>query len=516
MSAPRLSMKKGKEILRLKHECRWGNRKIAASCNVSKSTVTDYVRRARRKGLTIWEEISKLSEGEVESRLFDPPKPKEGPTKAVPDWNQVHAELHAHRHLTLLQVWTEYRAEYAGGYGYSQFCWLYDRWKRKLDRVMRQNHKGGEKLFVDYGSGPWLTDPHTGEKRQTELFVAVWGASNYTYVAASLSQELPNWIGSHVSAFEYFGCVPYIVVPDNLRGAVSRACRYEPDLNPAYHEFACFFGTTVIPARRYKPRDKAAVEAGVLLVKRWIVAVLRHQVFYTLEELNAAIAPLLERLNTRPFRKLKSCRRELFERLDRPNALALPAQSYQYAEWRKATVNIDYHICADQHYYSVPHQLVGEEVDILIAANTVEVLHRGSRVTSHERSFEAGKSTTKPEHMPESHRRYLEWTPSRILEEAEQIGTSTKELVMSVLQSSRHPEQNYRSALGIIRLQSSYGTDRLERAAARAVSFRSFSYSTVKKILSAGLDQIPAVEEEINAPRLPEHENVRGPEYYQN
>jgi len=239
-------------------------------------------------------------------------------------------------------------------------------------------------------------------------------------------------------------------------------------------------------------------------------------VFYTLEELNAAIAPLLERLNTRPFRKLKSCRQELFERLDRPNALALPAQSYQYAEWRKATVNIDYHICADQHYYSVPHQLVGEEVDILIAANTVEVLHRGSRVTSHERSFEAGKSTTMPEHMPESHRRYLEWTPSRILEEAEQIGTSTKELVMSVLQSSRHPEQNYRSALGIIRLQSSYGTDRLERAAARAVSFRSFSYSTVKKILSAGLDQIPAVEEEINAPRLPEHKNVRGPEYYQN
>jgi transposase len=258
------------------------------------------------------------------------------------------------------------------------------------------------------------------------------------------------------------------------------------------------------------------VEAGVLLAKRWIVAVLRHQIFHTLEEVNAAIAQLLERLNTRPFRKLKMCRRELFERVDRPNALALPVHCYQYAEWRKATVNIDYHICADHHYYSVPHQLVGEEVDIRIAANTVEVLHRGGRVAGHERSYEAGKYTTKPEHMPESHRRYLEWTPSRILEEAEQIGTSTKELVDSVLRLPKHPEQNYRSALGIIRLQSSYGKDRLEKAAKRALCFHSFSYTAVKNILSAGLDQVPVVEQETNSARLLEHENVRGPSYYQN
>jgi transposase len=508
-------MKKGREILRLKFHHRLGNRKIARSCNVSKSTVTDYVRRARRKGLGNWESISELTEGEVESQLFDPPK-RTVAIKPVPDWNELHAELRAHRHLTLLQLWSEYRSEHPDGYGYSQFCWRYEQWKRKLDRVMRQNHKGGEKLFVDYGTGPWLTDPHTGEREQTQLFVAVWGASNYTYVEASLSQELPNWIGSHVSAYEYFGCVPHITVPDNLRSGVSRACRYEPDLNPTYHEFACFYSTAIIPARPFRARDKASVEAGVLLAKRWIVAVLRHQIFHTLEEVNAAIAQLLERLNTRPFRKLKMCRRELFERVDRPNALALPVHCYQYAEWRKATVNIDYHICADHHYYSVPHQLVGEEVDIRIAANTVEVLHRGGRVAGHERSYEAGKYTTKPEHMPESHRRYLEWTPSRILEEAEQIGTSTKELVDSVLRLPKHPEQNYRSALGIIRLQSSYGKDRLEKAAKRALCFHSFSYTAVKNILSAGLDQVPVVEQETNSARLLEHENVRGPSYYQN
>ena len=313
---------------------------------------------------------------------------------------------------------------------------------------MRQDHKGGEKLFVDYGEGLKFFDPPSGEPISTELFVAVWGASTYTYAEATLTQQLPDWIGSHIRAFDYFGCVPKIVVPDCLKGAVSRACRYEPEINPTYADMASHYGICVIPARPARPKDKAKVENGVLIAKRWILAVLRHRTFYALADLNTADPELLERLNNRALRKLKQSRRELFSLFDQPNALPLPDKSYEYAEWKIPTVNIDYHIEVDEHYYSVPYELKGKKLEVRLTAHTVEAFLKGQRVASHVRSFVPHHHTTLKEHMPPAHQHYSEWTPSRFIRWAEKIGPHTARLVQKIIESRAHPEQAYRSCLG--------------------------------------------------------------------
>jgi transposase len=372
-------------------------------------------------------------------------------------------------------------------------------------------------LFVDYaGQTMEITDPETGEIHPAQIFVATLGASNYTFAEATRSQDLPSWIQSHVHAFEFFQGVTEILVPDNLRDAVTRSCRYEPDLNATYRDLADHYGTVIIPARVGKARDKAKVESGVLQTERWVIAPLRHRTFFTLAELNEAIAKQIEFLNNRPFEEIEGTRKSLFETLDKPALKPLPAHRYVFAQWSRHKVNIDYHIEVDHHYYSVPYPLIHERLEVRLTSTTLEAFFKGRRVALHRRSYLKGGHTTLKEHMPKAHQKYLEWTPSRLLRWAGQTGPQTQELLAHILESRPHPEQGYRSCLGVLRLGKRYSAERLEAACARALAFKAYSYKNVESILKKGLDQQPF---EPSSPhgRLPllEHENLRGKEYYQ-
>lgn len=515
MAKDRLSMRKIKEALRLKYDCRLTYREIGLSCRVSPSTVMEYVRRAQVARLITWDDVVKLTESELESCLFPVGIPPPSHTRPQPDFPHVRDELRQHKNLnlTLDLLWQEYKQNHPAGYQYSQFCDLYRRWRKKQDVCMRQTHKAGEKVFVDYCDGLFLTDPGTGIKTPTELFVMVWGASNYTYAEAALSQDLPSWVGSHRRAFEYFDCVPHVVTGDNLKSGVTKPCRYEPDLNRTYSDLAEHYGVALLPARPKKPRDKAKVEAGCLIAQRWILSVLRHRTFTHLAELNAAIRELLEKLNTRLLRKILKSRRELFLALDRPNAKALPSKPYEYVDWKKATVNIDYHIAVDDHYYSVPFRYVHESVDVRLTSTTVEVLHKGERVAAHARSFLRHRYTTLKEHMPPDHQKYVEWTPSRIIAWAAKTGSLTVQFVEALMKSKAHPEQAYRACLGVFRLSQSYPTERIEAACARALRYNMCSFKSLHLILQRGLDQqsAPAAVPPVSS----SHENIRGEGYYQ-
>ena len=507
-------MRKIKEVLRLRHELGLGQRQIARSCSVAQSTVHQYLKAAEASGVK-WPLPADWDDPKLEEVLFGgcPAQPSRQ-IHSAPDFAAIHQELQTHSHLTLQLAWQEYRQANPDGYRYSRFCELYRRWHRRLDVVLRQEHRAGEKLLVDYaGDTIPLVNPQTGEVRQAAIFVAVLGASSYTFAEATESQDLACWIGSHIRAFEFFGGTPKLVVPDNCRTGVSRACRYEPDLNRTYHEMATHYGVGVLPTRPYKPRDKAKVEAGVLLVERWIVAALRHRRFFSLAELNQAIAELLVRLNQRPFRKREGSRASLFAAVDRPALQPLPAERYQFSEWRTARVNIDYHVEVDRHYYSVPYQLTGEQVEARSTSNTVEVFHRGRRVASHARSREPYQATTIDEHRPRSHQQHLAWPPSRLLGWAETIGSATASLFERILNSKPHPEMGYRSCLGIMRLAKKYTSERVEAAAVRALLLNVCSYRSVKSMLEHGLDLQPV---DTGAPARPpiQHGNIRGPRYF--
>jgi transposase len=512
MARPRSAMRKIRDVLRLNLGEKLSRRTVGAAVGLPYTTVADYLMRARAAGLG-WPLPEAMDDAALEARLF-PAAPTVAAARPPPDFAGVHAELRR-KGVTLELLWVEYREREPGGYGYSQFCNLYRRWQRRVDVVMRQEHRAGEKLFVDFpGQTVPLVDPATGEVTQAEIFVAVLGASNYTYAEAVPSQALPHWVAAHVHAFAYFGGCPQVLVPDNLKAGVARAHRYEPDLNRTYAEMAAHYGCAVIPARPNKPRDKAKAENGVLLVERWILARLRKRTFCALAELNAAIHGLLEELNRRPFKKLPGSRRSLFEALDRPALKPLPGRPYEYATWKLAKVNVDYHVEAERHWYSVPYQLAGERVDVRLTATTVEAFHRGRRVASHVRGSQPFRFTTDPAHMPASHRAHLEWTPGRILRWARASGPQTAELVEGVLASRPHPEQGFRSCLGILRLGKHYGDQRLEAACGRALALRAFSYRSVESILRTGLDRQPLLA--LVPPPVPlhPHENLRGPGYY--
>jgi len=511
MAQERLTMRKIREVLRLKRECGLSNRAIARSCSISHSTVGEYVRRAEEAGLS-WP----LPEDVDEDRLFELlfPKPPAPGSRSIPcpDRSWVHAELRK-KSVTLRLLWVEYREEHPTGYGYSQFCALYRKWAKRLNPSMRLTHKGGEKVFVDYaGQTVPIVDPDTGEIRQAQIFIGVLGASNYTYVEAQWSQELPNWINGHVRMFSFFGGVPEIVVPDNLKAGVKTPCRYEPDLNPTYQDLAEHYGVAVIPARTRKPKDKAKAEVGVQVAERWILARLRNRTFFSLADLNQAIRELLDPLNRRTMKHLGRSRREFFELLDRPALRPLPEQPYEFATWKKARVNIDYHIEFKKHYYSVPHTLIHEEVDVRATESTVEIFFKNHRVASHPRLNSPGRHTTLSEHMPPAHQKYLEWTPERFVHWAQTIGPHTAQVVQTILDSRKHPQQAYRSCLGLLRLGKRYGDDRLEAACRRAFPAGITSYKGVKNILDAKLDQVEPEEPPTVIPES--HENVRGESYY--
>jgi transposase len=513
MPTERLSMRKIQEVFRLKFVCGLSDRQIARSCSIARSTVGEYLRRFTAAGLS-WPLPPGLDAGELERLLFPQSPVVAVSDRPVPLWAHIHQELRR-KGVTLALLWEEYQSTPPQGYRYSWFCDLYRAWAGKIDLVMRQEHRAGEKLFVDYaGQTVPIVERHTGEILFTaQIFVAVMGASNYTYAEATRTQTLPDWVGAHVRAFAFLGGVPEIVVPDNLKSGVTKPCRYEPDINPTYHAMAAYYGTVVIPARVKRPKDKAKVEAGVLLVERWILAALRNRTFTSLTELNEAIRGLLDRLNGRPFQKLPGSRRSMFESLDRPALRPLPATPYVYEEWSRARVGIDYHVDVDGHYYSVPSSLVKKQVDIRITAGTMEVLFKGNRVASHARSFLKGKPTTLPEHMPSSHRRYAEWTPERIRSWAATVGPQTEAHVLAIMEHRTHPEQGFRAALGIMRLFKQYGTERLETACRRASKYRLYSYKGVANILKTGADRL---DDRKNPPANPPivHDNIRGPEYY--
>jgi transposase len=426
----------------------------------------------------------------------------------------VHREL-LRPGVTLQLLWEEYKERHPQGYQYTWFCQHYRDWSQRIDVVMRQHHRAGETLFVDYaGQTVPIIDRHSGEARPAQIFVAVLGASNYTYAEASWSQQIEDWLLSHSRALEFFGGVPQHIVPDNLKAGVSKAHRYEPELNPSYAEWAAHYGVAVVPARVRRPRDKAKVESAVLVVERWILARLRHATFFSLDELNQAIAKLLQDLNQRPFKKLPGSRQQWFDELERPALQPLPAERYVFARWKKARVNIDYHIDIERHYYSVPYQLARQEVEARIAAHTVEVFYRGQRVAAHRRSHQPGRHSTVAEHMPKAHREYAEWSPQRLQHWAAQSGPQTRELIGRILDSRRHPPQAFRSCLGILRLGKSYGNARLEAACRRALAIGGLSYKSVESILKRQLDQQPLPTTNTPTEPLPEHANIRGARYY--
>lgn len=513
MPTERLSMRKTREVLRLRFELGLSQDQIARSCSISQAAVSNYLKRARAAGLT-WPLPEGWDETRLEEALFGHcPRRFYATHRPTPDFATLHQELQSHRHLTLELLWEEYRQNYPDGYGYSQFCELYRRWRRHLDVVLRHEHKAGEKLFVDYaGDTIPIHDPRGGPARQASLFVAVLGASNYTYAEATGSQGLEEWLGAHVRAFEFLGAVPKLVVPDNARTSVHRACRYEPDLNPAYQELALHYGVGVLPTRPYKPRDKAKVENAVLVVERWVVAALRHHRFFSLSDLNQAIRELVEQLNQRPFRKRPGSRASLFAELDRPALTPLPTERFELHHWTQARVSIDYHVQFDRHLYSVPYTLTGQLVEIRSTATAVEIFHRGQRVASHPRSHGAYQATTVAEHRPKSHQQHLAWPPSRLIRWAQSVGPATAQLFAEILKSKPHPEMGYRSCLGILRLGQRYSTPRLEAASRRAVANGACSYHSVKSILERSLDRQAL---EVPPPSSPlAHENLRGASYF--
>ena len=512
MPRPRVAMRKIRDVLRLSFSEGLSRRQVSLSLGIPFTTVADHVARAKAAGLS-WPLDDDLDDVALEQLLFPPVVPS-NVARPAPDWPYVHRELRK-KSVTLQLLWLEYREAHPEGYGYSQFANLYRLWRGHVDVVMRQTHRAGEKLFVDFpGQQIPIYDRRSGEViLMAELFVAVSGASNYLFAEAVASQDLMCWVTAHTHAFAFMGGCHEIVVCDNLRSGVTRPHRYEPDVNATYQEMAAHYNIAIIPTRSYKPRDKAKVEAGVQLAERWIIARLRKQRFTSLAEANAAIAVCVAEINERPFKKMEGSRRTLFDELERPVLAPLPAEAYEFATWRRAKVSIDYHLEADRHFYSVPYQLVGKVVDVRSSAGTVEVFSSHKRVASHLRSFEKYRHSTDPAHMPESHRRHAAWTPSRIISWATTNGASTGKLVEEILASRPHPEQGFRSALGIIRLADRYTAPRVEAACARALHLRSYSYKSVDSILAHGLDRQPLPELR-TAPTHPRHDNVRGPHYY--
>ena len=511
MATERLPMRTIREILRQKWQLGRSNRAVARSVGLSVGAIGGTLHRARAAGLDTWAAVEAVPDDALEARLYHRAAGA-GRARPQPDCAYIHTERRRPA-VTLQLLHLEYLERHPDGYHYTQYCEVYRQWLRRRGLTMRQVHRAGEKSFVDYaGKKPCLTDPATGDRIPVELFVMALGASSYTYAEATRTQQLSEWIASHTRAFAFFGGVPGAVVCDQLRSGVTVPCRYEPGVQRLYAELGTHYGTTILPARPARPRDKAKVEVAVQVAERWIVARLRHETFFTLAALNERIADLLAALNAQPMRHYGGASRAtLFARLDHPALRPLPPVPFEYAAWKHARVNLDYHIAVEHHAYSVPHALVHEAVEVRLTTTTLEVFHGGHRVAAHRRSDRRGGFTTDPAHMPKAHQAHHEWRPSRFLAWASSIGPQTAALVAAILADRPHPEQGYRSCLGILRLAKRYDAGRLEAACARALAAGARSYRHVDAILRRGLDRptdTPATTAVL------EHENIRGRDYY--
>lgn len=501
-------MRKIREILRLKFEAGLSDRQIARAIGSARSTVQECLRRCREAGLT-WPLAVTLDEATLHERLYRREVPLT-PTSA-PDFAKLHAEL-KRPGVTRLLLWQEYKAACPDGFQYSAFCEHYRRWLSTQDIVLRQHHQPGDKCFVDYaGHAVGIIDRHTGAVREAQVFIAVLGASSYTYAEATWTQQLPDWLGSHVRALEFFGGSPAAFVPDNLKSGVAKAHRYDPALNPAYQDFAEHYGVAILPARARKPRDKAKVEVAVQVIERWILAALRDRQFFSLAELNRAIRELLDRISARPFTKREGSRASFFEEIDRAALRGLPAKSYQYATWKKAKVHLDYHVEVERAYYSVPYKLVGQTVDVRLTAHTLEIFHRGKLVAAHARAVKRGVFSTLGEHRPAQHTAVIALTHERLIERAAAIGPATVEVMQRSRMSRRHPDEALRANQGILRLALDFSPERLEAAAARALELNVCSYRAMRALITATTEGASAAQQTLAL----DHENVRGGSYFQ-
>ena len=505
-----LTMRQIRHMLRLAHDG-VSAREIGQRLGIARSTVHDNIGRAASAGLA-WPLDEDLTDTVLEQRLFRHIGVKQGiRRRAEPDWPSMVREMRRPS-VNLVILWEEYRDREPGGYGYSRFCELYREFERRLTPVMRQHHAAGDKVFVDYsGKRVPIVDPTTGVVREAEIFVAVLGASGLTYAEATWTQALPDWIGAHVRLFEFLGGVPRLLVPDNLKSGVNRASFYDPEINRSYGAMAHHYGIGVLPARPRKPRDKAKVENGVRFAQSYILGRLRAQTFFSLAECNAAIAAMVERINAHPMRRLGTTRRALFEVVERAVLLPLPAAPYVFAEWRLARVNLDYHVEAAGFLYSVPHALIREQVDVRLTARTVEVFHRGQRVAAHDRRYGGARHGTDPEHMPSAHRRYAEWTPARFERWGREIGPETEGLVIAILQGRPHPEQGFRTCLGIMRLYRGLAPPRAEAVSARAIAIGALSYKSIASIIANNIDR---TTHQAESKPVIDHPNLRGAGYF--
>lgn len=512
MPARRIGMRKIKDILRLRWAQGLSTRQVARSACCSPSTVVATEHRAKAAGLD-WAQVKSLDEVELGRRLYG--RPAEGSAGRAPiDFRWVHREKKK-KGVTLALLWQEYKRHHPDGYGYSRFCELYATWRGGLEVVMRQEHRGGEKGFSDWaGMKMPIVDLKTGEVTEASVFVMALGASSFTFAQAFSDQSLRHWVGGHIGAVEYYGGAPKVFVPDNPKTAVVRPCRYEPELHPSYKQMAEHYGAVVIPARVRRPKDKAKVENAVQQVERWVLAPLRHETFHSVGELNRAMRPLLEALNDKPLRGLQMSRRDFFAELDRPVLLPLPLKRFEVPDFKpNVGVHIDHHIEFERHYYSVPFSLVGRRVDVRATHTTIEVLYRGKRVASHPRSYHKGRATTLDAHRPHGHRQYANWSPERLVRWAQTVGPKTAEVVHQVMAKKRHPEEGYRSCLGILRLSKRHSPERLEAACAHALQIGSANYRSVASILKHGLDRQHRLALQPTVEPI-DHENVRGPDYY--
>lgn len=502
-----------RETLRLSYECKQPHRLIGESCNMSSSTVGSYLERFRLSGLT-WPLPEALNDQTLVKLLF---RGQGAPRidRPVPDWVAVQQELRK-KHVTLHLLWKEYRDLHPDGYEYSWFCQAYGAWRSKIDPIMRQEYRAGERCFVDYAGQKMyvICNTQTGEVREAEVFVAVLGASNYTYAEAHWSQDLESWVGAHIRMFRFFGSVPEILVCDNLKSGVLKPDYYEPELNPTYAKMAEHYGVAILPARVRRPRDKAKVEGAVRIVEQSVLAPLRRAEFYSLVELNERISEGMFEMNVRRFQKLPGCRRSVFLEQEKPAMRPLPNEPFMIGEWKRAKVHIDYHIEVEGAYYSVPYRFMGEVVEIFLTCAVLEITHSGVRVAVHRR-IPRGHTSTVKDHMPPRHRKMTEWTPERIAAWASKTGAATETMVTTIMSQRAHPEQGFRACLGVLRLGTKYGAERLEAACQRALAGKAHSFKSVKSILEKGLDQqqLPSATP---APRPGDyHENIRGAEYYQ-
>lgn len=500
-------MRKIKDVLRLKHDAKLSHEQIAAALGISKGAVAKYAGLAAAAGID-WGAASPLSEAALEQRLL--PAPAKRSDYMLPDYGRIHQELRR-KGMTLMLLWEEYQAEHADAqtYRYTQFCERYHAYAKKLKRSMRQIHRAGEKLFIDF-AGPTIALDGGG---RAHIFVAAMGASNYSFACATGRETMDDWIDSTVRALHFYNGVPALIVPDNPKAMINDANRYEPRANDTVQDFAQHYNTSVLPARAYRPQDKAKVEFAVQLVERWVLARLRHQRFASVGEVDRALQPLMHRLNHKPFQKMPGCRADAFAALDAPALSPLPIQRYEIASFKTVKAHIDYHVEIDAHRYSVPHALVGQTLDARITRHAVELLHRGQRVACHAKSDRRGGFTTVAEHMPAAHRAHLEWTPQRLIDWGNSIGIATGAIVTRLLEEHKHPEHGYRACLGLLSLSKRYGKPRLEAACTVALSIGACRYRHVRDILANNRDraQAGAQADWIS----PDHAHVRGPGYYQ-